>query len=120
MHIVANTCAVRSGIIIAKDFNFGHLAERHLQHIRNDMRLRLMVLNHVELRHFAGSIEQWAAAAAAGAIGVPPEVQAPAKKKTKLPLIIALIVVVLGVAGYFIYQNLPSTRVSKFKKQAVK
>ena len=62
--------------------------------------------------------EATTAAAAASAIGVPPEVQPAAKKKSKLPLIIALIVVVLGVAGYFIYQNLPSTRVAKFKKQA--
>ena len=62
--------------------------------------------------------EATAAAAAASAIGVPPEVQPTAKKKSKAPLIIAIIVVILGVAGYFVYQNLPSTKVAKFKKQA--
>lgn len=62
--------------------------------------------------------ETAAEATAASAIGVPPEVQPTAKKKSKAPLIIAIIVVILGVAGYFVYQNLPSTKVAKFKKQA--
>ncbi len=62
--------------------------------------------------------ESAAEATAASAIGVPPEVQPTAKKKSKAPLIIAIIVVILGVAGYFVYQNLPSTKVAKFKKQA--
>ena len=59
-----------------------------------------------------------AAASTAAAVGVPPETQAPAKKKSKAPLIVALIIVVLAVAGYFVYQNLPSTKIGKFKKQA--
>ena len=41
----------------------------------------------------------------------------PAKKKSKLPIILALVLVVLGVAGYFIYNNLPSTKSGKLIKQ---
>ena len=57
-------------------------------------------------------------AAAKPVVEAAPEAQAPAKKKSKAPLIIALIIVVLAVAGYFVYQNLPSTKIGKFKKQA--
>ncbi|MBQ6671480.1 MAG: zinc ribbon domain-containing protein [Firmicutes bacterium] len=41
----------------------------------------------------------------------------PPKKKSKAPLIIVLALVVLAVAGYFIYQNLDSTKYGKLKKQ---
>ena len=54
----------------------------------------------------------------ADAVEAAPEAQAPAKKKSKAPLIILLLIVILGVAGYFVYQNLPSTKIGKFKKQA--
>ena len=46
------------------------------------------------------------------------EAAEPAKKKSKLPLIILIVVVVLAAAGYFIYQSLPSTKVGKLLKQA--
>ena len=62
--------------------------------------------------------ETVAEVAAPAAAAVAPEAQAPAKKKSKAPLIILLLIVILGVAGYFVYQNLPSTKVGKFKKQA--
>ena len=63
-------------------------------------------------------VEEAPAAAAAAAAAIPPEAQAPAKKKSKAPLIVIIIVLILAAAGYFVYQNLPSTKVSKFKKQA--
>ena len=41
----------------------------------------------------------------------------PPKKKSKAPLIIVLVLVVLAAAGYFIYQNLDSTKYAKLRKQ---
>ncbi len=60
--------------------------------------------------------EPVAEAAAAAAIPADAEAQPP-KKKSKAPLIIVLALVVLAVAGYFIYQNLDSTKYGKLKKQ---
>ena len=53
------------------------------------------------------------------AVEAAPEAAAeePQKKKSKTPLIIVLVLVVLAVAGYFIYQNLDSTKYGKLKKQ---
>ncbi|MBQ2043161.1 MAG: zinc ribbon domain-containing protein [Firmicutes bacterium] len=58
------------------------------------------------------------AAEAVAAAAIPAEAEAqPPKKKSKAPLIIVLALVVLAVAGYFIYQNLDSTKYGKLKKQ---
>ena len=46
-----------------------------------------------------------------------PEPETP-KKKSKAPIIALIAVLVLAAAGYFIYQNLPSTKVSKLMKEA--
>ena len=40
------------------------------------------------------------------------------KKKSKAPIIALIAVIVLAAAGYFIYQSLPSTKVSKLMKEA--
>ena len=42
----------------------------------------------------------------------------PPAKKSKLPLIIAIVIVVLAAGGFLVYQNLPSTKASKMIIQA--
>ncbi len=50
----------------------------------------------------------------------PAEPAAPAepKKKSKLPVILAAVLVLAAIAGYFIYQNLPSTKIGKLINSA--
>ncbi|MBR0130052.1 MAG: zinc-ribbon domain-containing protein, partial [Firmicutes bacterium] len=40
------------------------------------------------------------------------------KKNSKLPIILAALLVIAGIAGYFIYQNLPSTKIGKLMSSA--
>lgn len=48
---------------------------------------------------------------------VPSDTPAP-KKKSKLPLIIAAVLVVAAIAGFLIYNSLPSTKIAKHTKAA--
>ncbi len=52
-----------------------------------------------------------------GPASIPPEEPPKKKRKGLIAAIIAIVIVALGVAGYFIYQNLPSTKLAKLRTQ---
>ena len=47
MNVIANACAVGSGVVIAKDRDLAALAEGDLQDDRNEVRLGLVALANV-------------------------------------------------------------------------
>ena len=57
MHVVANTSAIRSRIILTKHRDSGTLSQGHLQDIRNQMGLGIVILAQISFRRRAGRIE---------------------------------------------------------------
>ncbi len=48
----------------------------------------------------------------------PETIEEPPKKKSKAPIIILVLIAALAIGGFFVYQNLPSTKAAKLIKQA--
>ncbi|MBR3301243.1 MAG: zinc-ribbon domain-containing protein [Firmicutes bacterium] len=74
-------------------------------------------LNTEDAAPAVGSEEAVSAVSSDGPSSIPPEEPPKKKKKGLIAAIIAVVVVALGVGGYFIYQNLPSTKLAKLRTQ---
>ncbi len=64
-----------------------------------------------------GSEEAVSAVSSDGPASIPSEEPPKKKKKGLIAAIIAIVVIALGVGGYFVYQNLPSTKLAKLRTQ---
>lgn len=68
MDVVAHTCAVAGGVVVAEDGDMWAMSERHLQHQRDQVRLRVVVFAAVGQRARSVEIAQGDVAQAVDAV----------------------------------------------------